>query len=84
MSEKLVYIFEEYMFYEGSNIVMISEDYDKVKECFDDRAKAGGYGYCIREYEYDKVYGGRIGDGKSIDWIEVQYNGTIKDLKKLE
>ena len=59
-------------------------DYDKVKECFDDRAKAGGYGYCIREYEYDKVYGGRIGDGKSIDWIEVQYNGTIKDLKKLE
>lgn len=75
---KSIYVLEEYMFYSGSNIRMISEDYNKVKKCFDEHQIVSGYGLCIRKYELDKKLG--FLDYKSLDWIEIDYDGKTKTI----
>lgn len=75
-----VYVLEEYPFYEGSNIIMISKKYTKTKEKLLKLPKKLGYGYRIRKYELDKDYTIRI-NAESIIWIELDYDGEIRNFK---
>lgn len=79
MTQDFVYIFKKYEFYECDNTILISNDYGKVKKCFDEFPKKKGSGYVIRKYEYDKVYEGFRG-GESIEWVEIDYDWTVKNI----
>ena len=80
MDEKYVFVFEKYMFYSGNTILMISEDYNLVKQYFDTIKKETGYGYHIHKYKCDEKIG-RHGY-ESVVWIEIDYDGKIKDFCK--
>lgn len=79
----IVYILEKYEFYESSNIIMLSEDYDKLKKMFEKMVKESGTGkgYVIYKYEYDKNYEPCNVYPESLDWIEKDYNGNLKNIK---
>lgn len=81
--DNFVYVLKEYPFYECSEIIMISENYEKVKDHFNKIVdKTGnGYGYVIRKYKLDEVYS-LVNDGESIDWVTIDYNGKFKDVMK--
>lgn len=78
---KFIYILEKYFFYEGGDVKMASEDYNLVKEYFDEYKIGSGEGLRIVKYEMDKKL--QFKDCKSMDWIEIDYNGKVKDLKKI-
>lgn len=79
-----VYILEKYEFYESSKIIMLSADYEKLKRMFDEMVgnSPTGRGYVIYEYEYDKNYEPYNVYPESLDWIEKDYNGNLKNIKK--
>ena len=81
---KIFYILEKYPFYEGSDIIMISDDYDKVKKLFDKLVESSktGYGYHISEYECGKDYTSYKARCKvqRPDWIEIDYDGNKRDI----
>lgn len=81
---KTIYLLQEYPLYESLTIVMLSEDYDKVKELFDNKVEnsSKGYGYVIYKYELDKEYS-FINCGESMDWIVIDYNGKIKNIGEM-
>ena len=48
MSEKEIYIFGKYPFFEDGYPLFMSLDYENVKEAFDNEKKESGYGYYIK------------------------------------
>lgn len=78
--KRYVYILESYAFYDCMSTIMISEDIDYLKKYLNEMNKENGYGYRIMEYEYNKLYT-CLKDGKSIVWIEKEYDGKIKNMK---
>lgn len=81
--DNFVYVLKEYPFYECSEIIMISENYEKVKDHFNKIVDKTGksYGYVIRKYKLDEVYS-LVNDGEPIDWVTIDYNGKFKDVMK--
>lgn len=71
-----VFVLMKYKFYESEEIILISEDYEKVKKHFDKLVKESddGMGYHIHKYEYDKLYNQSFSDnGELMDWITIDY-----------
>lgn len=75
-----IYTLETYEFYETPTVRMVSHDYDVVKTCFNNYQIHGGQGMCIIKYKCDKLL--KYRDRKHLDWIEIDYDGGFKDLKK--
>lgn len=73
-----IYILEEYPFYEGSTILIVSDRYIDVKTTFDNIANKKGYGYHITKYELGVYY--EEGKSQDMDWIEIDDEGKIKDI----
>ena len=76
--DDFVYVLKKYPFYEGSTILMISEDYDEVREYFDELEKKGGYVFEIVKYELGKKYTSIIDSGKTIIHFKIDYDGNVK------
>ena len=74
---KSVYVLQEYAFYEGLTIVMISKNYKTIKRHFDKIKKEAGHGYQIMKYECDSLIDSNFSYRGIINWIEVEYNGEI-------
>ena len=85
MDSDFIYILEKYMFYDGGDIILVSPDYNEVKNYFNQLKKQGrhGFGYTIRKYmvgkNYDKEFGCEVPE--SIDWIEI-HEDKIRNLKE--
>lgn len=81
----IVYVLEKYWFYESSEIIMLSADYDKLKILFEEMVENSdtGYGYVIRKYEYDKNYEPYNVYPESLDWIEKDYDGNLKNINEV-
>lgn len=75
--QRFVYVLKKYPFYEGSTILMISEDYDKVREYFDELEKKRGYGFYIAKYELGKRYTSIIDSGETIIHYKIDYDGEV-------
>ena len=81
--DDFVYVLKKYPFYDASAIIMISENYEKVKEHFNkivDKTDSG-YGYVIRKYRLDEVYS-LVNDGEPIDWVTIDYDWRFKDVMR--
>lgn len=79
MNEKEIYIFGKYPFFEGGYPLFMSFDYENVKEAFDNEKKETGYGYYIRKYSLNTPL--QIGSGKTIEHIEIDYDGQVKEFE---
>lgn len=77
MSEQEIYVFRKYPFYEGSYPVIISFDYQKVKEAFDNEKKEEGYGYYIKKIPLNTPL--QFTSGKTIEHIEIDYDGEVRE-----
>lgn len=81
-----VYVLIEYVFYDAEHILMITSDYDKAKEKFNQLVENSktGKGYTIEKYSLDKYYKDNPQYyPESIDWIIVEYNGRVKNMMEL-
>ena len=79
MSEKEIYIFEKYPFFEDGYPLFMSVDYEKVKEAFDNEKKEEGYGYYIKKYSLNTPL--QFSSGKTIEHIEIDYDGKVREWK---
>ena len=79
MGNKL-YILSAYRFYDDNYILMISQDYSKVKKQFDEIKKEKGYGYIIEEYDLDTPYKMMDEHIRTLANVEIDYDNTRRDL----
>jgi hypothetical protein len=65
------------------NIILISQNYTKVKELFEKLVKESraGNGYVIYRFKLDKEYLDWNERAESLDWIEIDYDGNTTDIK---
>ena len=77
-----VYMLKEYPFYEGEEVLVVSENYDIVKRLFLKCVEESkdGYGYKIERYQLDKSYVECGENAEQVDWIEVDYDYKITDV----
>ena len=75
-----VYVLQKYAFYDALTIVMISKDYTTIKRHFNKMKKETGHGYQITKYKCDVIYDNfELSHDGIMDWIEIEYNGEIKN-----
>jgi len=79
MGNKL-YILSAYRFYDDNYILMISQDYSKIKKQFDKIEKKKGYGYIIEEYDLDTTYKMMDEHIRTLANVEIDYDNTRRDL----
>lgn len=77
MSEKEIYIFRKYPFFEDGYPLFMSVDYENVKEAFDNEKKESGYGYYIKKYALNTPL--QPLSGKIIEHIEIDYDGKVRE-----
>lgn len=77
MSEKEIYIFGKYPFFEGGYPLFMSLDYENVKEAFDNEKKKEGYGYYIKKYSLNTPL--QFSSGRTIEHIEIEYDGEVRE-----
>lgn len=84
MSNK-IYLLSKYHFYDGEEVIMVSYSYNKLKKLFDNLIlnSKTGKGYIIYEFELDKEYNHNLDRPKTLDWVQVEYNGDFKNIKEL-
>ena len=83
MSHQFIYLFSKYIFYESTKIIMISTDYSKIEDYYNIFTFEKGNGYKIERYRLDVPYSCSDCRAKTLKWIEVDYDGSVRDFMKI-